>query len=344
MTSTIPLHSFTCCPSFWDDRRTIDSRGLTQGTVVHRASGDTYGKACYSDTNLTIQKKMVLLFIGTPFIGILRIIARIGHLLSGHWAWKQGCEEALASWKDDRRIAVLTNSSKKAPGRIDLYARTVLYSLYRFSEALIKLVTQPLALALAMGASLIAVADPLLSRRFFAKIEEIWSIHLGEWSALDSIINYSAPCMQPDRVSDSLNFYRSFEDFDPQSIRSQLFSLKKNLQDSRSYFSETDYLFFLDRIHIMKNKIKQISPKDEVEIQKMKEPAASPEKEKIIEARKTLHELTKLIQSSLKEIDRFVDEYLEQEESAASASDTKKLLQQLRTDLKAEFCRAFDAF
>jgi|GEM_PF-4780714 hypothetical protein len=335
MISTIPLHSFTCCPSFWDDQRTIDDQGHVQGVVIHHPSGDVYGKTFPSDTNAKIQIKMGLLFIGTPLIGIIRIASRIGHLFSGQWAWKQGYEEALASWKTDRRISALANTPEKAPGQIALYTRVALYSLYRFSEALLKLITQPLALILAMSAALLAAADPLLSRHFFAKIEDIWSVRLGEWNFFDSIINYSAPCMQPSRVANKRNFYRAFTQFDPESIRSQLFSLEKILKDHHTYFPKEDFSLFLESIKTVRNNIKKISQKDETETKIIKDAAYFPEKEKIMETRTTLNELTKLVHSSLEKIDQLVDEHLKKLANTQAILNLAQPLQPLRQAFSA---------
>jgi len=80
--------------------------------------------------------------------------------------------------------------------------------------------------------------------------------------------------------------------------------------------------FEVKALYIMKNRVAQISSKYKVKTsKKMKGPVPSPEKEKIIETRSSPHELINgVIQFSLKKIDRFINERLEEMKKQAQFS------------------------
>lgn len=199
--------------------------------VTHVKSGDVY---LSGDSNMEIRKKLAKLFVVSIPVCALRIVLRLGHLLSGHWAWGQGYTAALKSWRLERHECKKTQ--KEAPGRMELYKRVGVYSLFYFANAAVKCATLPIAALLMMGSSLVSIADPLTARRLFGKVEETWSIDLGD-HFVNFFTNYIAPCMQPKQVWKECNFW---QDEDTKAARSH-FLIKKTLEEYQGYFSTEEY-------------------------------------------------------------------------------------------------------
>lgn len=228
-----------------------------KGRVIHRSSNEEYGMTL--DSDMKIRCKMGLLFFSSPPLFFGKAIFRLGHLLSGYWAWGQGYSRALKIHRIERYHCQLDENGKKrnAPGLISLSTRTALYSLVYFTDAAIKLATLPLAAALATGSTLIALINPFLARRYFAQIEELWSLDINRSSKFPIQINYMAPCMQSKRVWDQYNFYPSpNRDDDPKRIHLSALLIKYLLKECQEYLDSKEYNNLQELIECKVRKIK----------------------------------------------------------------------------------------
>ncbi len=249
----------TCCfdcidgVAAWTDER----KEPLSGRVVHKRSGDEYGML--RDDNLEIRCKMAGLFFITPVIFAVRILLRLGHLFSGHWAIGQGYTRALKTWRLERYHAPIDEMGNKqqAPGFISLWIRVVLYSACYFADALSKCVTLPIAAMLSMSASFLAIADPLLARRCFAWVEEAWSLELERGSPL-LLLNYSAPCMQPKRIWDQCDFYSTENKRNSlKDLYRSMLSIQYQLEDCKDYFPLKEYHDLSRHIKALREQIKK---------------------------------------------------------------------------------------
>lgn len=233
----------------WDDQRFTkiaiqdngESEEILSGYVVHIPSSDQYGHRTGADSDLTIRMKMVFLFFTTPLVGTLFAIPlRVAHLCSGRWALTQGYQEALSQWKIERLECYNTGQLDQAPSKLDLYTYVALKSIKYFAEAFVKLATYPLALALCMGAALIAPVSPFWARHAFARIQEAWSIDIHPESrfalGVNHLMNFQAPCMLSKRVWENYNLYeRGFDENEPLD---QIYNLKQLVLRFEAYFPE----------------------------------------------------------------------------------------------------------
>ena len=291
-------------PKFWDDGRYLDMQGNLKGTVTHLSSGDIYGKVLGVDSNGQIAYKMFLVFLSAPLIAVPRALFRIGHLLSGQWAWGQGSIEAAGSWRANRRFYAHMDAPEKAPGKAELYTRIALLSIYYFTEALAKLITLPIAIVCIELSALVAIGDPLLARRCMARTEELWSLNLGEWNSSHIYINYLAPCMQPSRIADKLNFYQNyFIHYDKQSIRSQAYRLQRLVIDNKNYFVESDYKSLISDVRYILINIKKISLSDLDETTALKEDPDGETSKTYLYQREMLRQMTNSFQFFLEKTD-----------------------------------------
>jgi hypothetical protein len=228
-----------------------------KGRVIHRSSNEEYGMTL--DSDIDIRCKMGLLFFLSSPLFFGKAIFRLGHLLCGYWAWGQGYSRALTIHRIERYHCQLDENGKKrnAPGLLSLSTRTALYSLLYFTDAAIKLTTLPLAAALATVSTLVAITNPFLARRYFAQIEELWSIDISRSSKFPIQINYMAPCMQSKRIWDQYNLYPSINRHnDPKHIHLSALLIKYLLKECQDYLHSKEYNDLQELIECKLRKIK----------------------------------------------------------------------------------------
>jgi len=202
MMACITSYFSDCFPTAWNDEREIDpATGKTKGHVTHTASGDIYGHGKTSDTDEIIRCKLAGLIFLHPFSRMIHLASRILYLLTGQWI--------VAGYQ----ATLQEKNVKQLPmkGWEDILSVTQ-NSLFYLADALLKTTTLPFACALALGSCCIGLVHPLLGRRLFAKVEEAWSLTFLKPPETGIFLNFSAPCMQPNRIWREHNFYPLFKE------------------------------------------------------------------------------------------------------------------------------------